>query len=168
MPKFSWLLLSLSLFATNSLAIEPELQQQGMFYFNVSFDAGQTRKTTHDFGFRLDHGQVKPGESMRLSELNTRSAMFDIKYNSNGLQSFKIHGVDYTQEYTVARGAEAGTDEATAGETAPAEATATEPEAQAEPVPQQTETVKKIDIPLGVIIGALIGGVALLAGAGGD
>ncbi len=161
MPKFRWLLLSLSLFSTSSLAVEPELQQQGMFYFNVSFDAGYSKKTKHDFGFRVDRGLVKPGDSMRLSELNSKPAVFNLNYNNAGLQSFKIHGVDYTQEYMVARGAEAGTDEAaTTDEVAPAEEAAAEAEAE----PQEQVAIKRLNIPMGVYIGVLIGGFALAAG----
>ena len=120
----------------NSLAVEPVLDQQGMFYFNMSFDAGTTTKTEHDFGFRLDRTLMQPGETMTMNQLTNSPAVFNLKLNDNGLKSFELNGVDYSQEYYVAR----------------AEG---EPEAQPK---------RKLNIPLGVIIGVGIGVIAI-AGA---
>ena len=60
---FSFLFLSL-----NAYAVEPVLDQQGMIYFNLSFDAGHTTKTEHNFGFRFDRAMVEPGENMTGEE----------------------------------------------------------------------------------------------------
>ena len=157
MSRLTATLLSLLLFSTHGLAFEPEFQQQGMFYFHVSFDAGQSTKAKHHFGFRLDQGLVKPGETMTLTSLVNKPAAFDIQYDSTGLQAFKVHGVDYTEEVLIARGAEAGAEES------PDEVAETEP--APEPVVTEATPVKKINIPLGVIIGGLIGLVAI-AGSG--
>jgi len=159
MSKVYWLFISLILVSINSQAIEPVLDQQGTFYFNLSFDAGQSTKTEHDFGFRFDRSLVQPGENMTMSQLTASPAVFNLKLNNRGLKAFELNGIDYyTDKYYVYRGAEGGDAKSDAAETGD--------EAEAQPVPETTETQKKkIDIPLGVVIGVLIGAVALGAGA---
>ena len=134
MLKVFSLFLSLMIFSTNSLAVEPVLDQQGMFYFNMTFDAGSSTKTEHDFGFRLDRTLMRPGDAMTMNQLTASSAVLNLKLNDNGLKSFELNGVDYSQEVYVAR----------------AEG---EPEAK----PKRT-----LNIPLGVMLGGLIGIVALV------
>ena len=158
MSKVYWLFLSLILASINSHAVEPVLDHQGLFYFNITFDAGQMTKTEHDFGFRFDRSLVQPGETTTMSQLNNKPAVLNLKLNSNGLKAFKLHGIDYsyaTNDTYVHHGAEGG-DTKTDGE----------PEAEAQPIPEPTETAKrKINIPLGVIIGVGIGAIAV-AGTG--
>ena len=160
MSKLGFIFIVLLVFSTHSQAFEPELQQQGMFYYHLSFDVGQSSKPDHYFGFRMDNGLVKPGETMQISELVSRPAVLDINFNNNGLRSFAIHGVDYTSEYYVARADETETEEVATD----AEAAETET-AEPEPVVAEETPLKKLDIPLGVVIGAVIGLVAI-AGAG--
>lgn len=95
MSKVYWLFLSLILASINSHAVEPVLDHQGIFYFNLTFDAGQTTKTEHDFGFRFDRSLVQPGETATMSQLNNKPAVLNLKLNSNGLKAFKLHGIDY-------------------------------------------------------------------------
>ena len=125
---------------SSSHAVEPVLGQQGMFYFNLSFDAGQSTKTKHDFGFRFDRTLTQPGETITMGQLVDQPAVFNLKLNNNGLMAFELNGVDYTVEHYVHRADEGG-------ETDQAE----EPE-------------KSIDVPLGVIIGVLIGTFAIANG----
>jgi hypothetical protein len=167
MSRLFGLFLSLIIVSVNSHAIEPVMDQQGMFYFNMTFDAGQSTKVEHDFGFRLDRTLMQPGESMTMNQLAAKPAVFNLKLNKYGLKSIKLNGVDYTETYYAYRAAE--------GEDAPAEAVdATVAEAEVQATPEVTaEPEKKVDtttspellkIPLGVIIGLLIGSVALAAG----
>ena len=130
----------------NSYAVEPVLDHQGMVYFNLSFDAGHSTKTEHDFGFRFDRSMVRPGENMTMNQLADKPAVFNMKYNSNGLKAFELNGVDYSYIDYVHRGAEGGSTEA-----------------EAQPVPEEIveQPKRKIDIPLGVIIGVGIGLVAI-------
>ncbi len=161
MSKVCWLFLSLILVSVNSYAVEPILDQQGMFYFNLSFDAGQTTKTEHDFGFRFDRALVQPGENMTMSQLTAKPAVFNLKLNKNGLKAFELNGIDYSYEDYVYRGAEGGDAKTGAAKTA----AKTADEAEAQPVPETTaEPKKKINVPLGVIIGVLIGTVAFASG----
>lgn len=165
MSKVYWLLLSLILVSINSHAVEPVLDQQGMFYFNVSFDAGQTTKTEHDFGFRFDRSLVQPGENMTMRQLAAKPAVFNLKLNKNGLKAFELHGIDYSDEYYVYRGAEGGDAKTGAAKTA----AKTGGEAEAQPIPETTEETKKTktlgnvidNAPVGVLIGIVIGGAAL-------
>lgn len=162
------LFFSLLVFSTHSVAFEPELQQQGMFYFNVSFDAGNNTKTKHHFGFRIDQGMVKPGETMMLSALVKRPAALDIQYTKQGIQAFNVHGINYLEEVLVARGAEAGTEDTSAMETE-TEAAPTEETVEAEPV-EETVTAeatpkRELNIPFGVVLGLGIGLIAI-AGSG--
>ncbi|MEQ8288206.1 MAG: hypothetical protein RIB78_00635 [Gammaproteobacteria bacterium] len=162
------LFFSLLVLSTHSLAIEPELQQQGMFYFNVSFDAGTNTKTKHHFGFRIDQGMVKPGESMMLSALVKRPAALDIQYTRQGIQAFNVHGINYLDEVLVARGAEAGSEDTStvAKET---EVTPAEETVEAEPVEETVTTEatprRELNIPFGVVLGLGIGLIAI-AGSG--
>jgi Trk K+ transport system NAD-binding subunit len=140
MLKVFSLFLSLIIVSINSHAVEPVLDQQGMFYFNMTFDAGTSTKTEHDFGFRLDRTLTQPGETIMLNQLNDKPAVFNLKLNDNGLKAFELNGVDYSIEHYVAR----ADGEETATEAAPPK--------------------KSIDVPLGVIIGVLIGTVAVASG----
>lgn len=166
MSKLYAVLFALFLMPLNTLAFEPVMDQQGMFYFNMTFDAGQTTKTEHHFGFRLDRGLVKPGENMTMSQLADKPAVFNLQLNNNGLKAFKLNGIDYSYDDYVYHGAEGGktTSESaeTAAKTAEAETTEVEP---TQPV-EESQLSKAIDnIPLGVLVGAIIGIVAV-AGTG--
>jgi hypothetical protein len=123
-------------FSINTYAVEPVLDQQGMFYFNMSFDAGTSTKTEHDFGFRLDRTLLQPDETMTMNQLTDKPAVFNLKLNNKGLKAFELNGVDYSREYYVAR--------------------ADGKEVEAEP-----KKKLDVDIPLGVIVGALIGVMAV-------
>ena len=143
MSKVYCLSVLLILVSVNSHAVEPVLDQQGMFYFNMTFDAGHSTKTEHDFGFRLDRSLVKPGENMTMSQLTNKPSVINLKLNRNGLKAFELNGIDYSYIDYVSRGAEGG-------------------EVESQPEPVVTEQPKrKVDIPLGVIIGVIIGAVAI-------
>jgi hypothetical protein len=131
------LFLTFILVSINSYAVEPVLDQQGMFYFNMTFDAGHSTKTEHDFGFRLDRTLMQPGDSLSMNQLAAQPAVFNLKLNNNGLKAFELNGVDYSTEYYVSRAE---------GE-----------EAEAQPK-------KAIDVPVGVIVGVLIGAMAVASG----
>lgn len=137
----------------NSQAVEPVLDQQGMFYFNLTFDAGQKTKSEHNFGFRLDRGMVEPGENMTVNQLLNKPAVFNLKMNNNGLQAFELNGIDYAYQDNTYYGAEGS---------AKTGGAKTNDGTEAQPIPEATEQPKKkIDIPLGVIIGALIAATAV-------
>ncbi len=136
MSKLFWMFTSLILISMNTHAVEPVLDQQGLFYFNMSFDAGTTTKTEHDFGFRLDRTLQQPGEIMSMNQLADKPAVFNLKMNDNGLKAFELNGVDYSHEVYVVRAD---------GE---------------EAKPKK----KAVDIPVGVIIGVLVGTVAIASG----
>ena len=133
MLKVFSLFLSLMIFSVNSLAVEPILDQQGMFYFNMTFDAGTSKKTEHDFGFRFDRALIQPDETITMNQSTDSPAVFNLKLSDNGLKAFELNGLDYSQEIYVAR--------------ADGDSGAT---------PR-----RKVDIPLGVIIGVGIGALAL-------
>lgn len=134
MSKIYGLFIALFLVSLNAQAYEPVLDQQGMLYFNLSYDIGQSKKTDHEFGFRFDRSFVEPHETLTMNQLNAQSAVFDVKINDNGLKAFNIHGVDYSYATDIYQAAE--------GEAA--------------------EPKRDLKIPLGVIIGVLIGTLALM------
>ncbi len=137
MSKLFWIFLSLILISMNSYAVEPVLDQQGLFYFNMTFDAGTSTKTEHDFGFRLDRTLMQPGEIMTMNQLADKPAVFNLKMNDNGLKAFELNGVDYSHEVYVAR---------------------------ADGEETEAPSKKAVDIPIGIITGVLIGTAAIVNG----
>ena len=137
----------LAAFTLKSYAIEPILDQQAMAYFNVSFDIGYKKKSTHEFGLRIDRGIIQPGEIMTISQLMPRPAVFNLGFNKLGIKTIELNGVDFTDEYYVYHGAE----------------TETETETEGEPKKKTKSIAKYIDkAPTGVLIGIVILGVALV------
>jgi hypothetical protein len=123
------------------------MDHQGMLYFNLSYDLEHAKKAEHDFGFRFDRSYVQPRETMSLDQLNAKPAVFNLKLNNEGLKAFKVNGIDYSY--------------ATNGPSIYHAAEGDEVEAQ--PIPEATdEPRRKINIPLGVIIGVLIGTMAVV------
>lgn len=140
MLKLFTLFLSLLLVSASAYSVEPVLDQQGMFYFNMTFDAGTKTKTEHDFGFRLDRTLMQPDESITMNQLVDKPAVLNLKLNNNGLKAFELNGVDYSTEYYVARAD---------GE---------------EEVEAQPKKKLDVEIPVGVIVGVLIGTLAIANG----
>jgi len=147
MPKVCFLFVFLLVTTLKSYAIEPILDQQAMVYFNMSFDAGHTKKPTYDFGLRFDRGLVQPSEMMAINRLISKPAAFNLKLNKYGVKALELNGIDFAEEHYVYHGAE------------------TDPEAA-----ETTEKPKKktkslgeyIDkAPTGVLIGIAIATIAL-------
>ena len=139
----------LTIFTLKSFAIEPILDQQATAYFNISFDVGYKKKSTHEFGLRIDRGLIKPGEIMTISQLIPRPAVFNFGFNSRGLKTFELNGADLSDEYYVYHGAETETE--------------TETETEGEPKKKTKSITKYIDkAPTGVLIGLVILVVALV------
>ena len=153
MSKSYGFFLVLLMVSMNAQAYEPVLDHQGMLYFNLTFDVGQSKKVDHDFGFRFDRSFVQPRETMTMNQLNAKPAVFNLKLNNKGLKAFNVHGIDYSYEVNdkyVYHGAEGG-DTKSGGE------------AESQPIPEATEEPRrKIAIPLGVVIGVLIGTMAVV------
>ena len=133
----------LTVFTLKSFAIEPILDQQATVYFNISFDVGYKKKSTHEFGLRLDRGLIEPGEIMTISQLNPRPAVFNFGFNGRGLKTFEINGADLTDEYYVYHGAETETEG--------------EPEKKTKSIGEYIDKA-----PTGVLIGIIIAAVALV------
>ena len=146
MSKLQCSFILLCLLSTNVFAVEPVLQQQGLFYFNMSFDTDQHIKTEHNFGFRVDRALLAPGENISMSQLVNNPAVFNLKLNNHGLQAFEFNGVDYSYIDNVYHAAEADTG------------------AETQPEVVQQEPKRKIDFPIGVFIGVGIGVIAIGAG----
>ncbi len=153
MSKVYGIFLVLLMVSMSAQAYEPVLDHQGMLYFNLTFDVGQSKKVEHDFGFRFDRSLVQPREAITMNQLNAKPAVFNLKLNKKGLKAFNVHGIDYSYAvndkyvYHAAEG----------GETKSSE------EAEAQPIPEATEEPRrKIAIPLGVVIGVLIGTMAAI------
>ena len=54
MPRALLFVFLLAAFALKSFAIEPIIDQQSMVYFNVSFDAGYKKKSSHEYNDNID------------------------------------------------------------------------------------------------------------------
>jgi hypothetical protein len=171
--RISIALICLVVFSTVVYAVEPVDEQQVMLYYIIPLDADKHDNNNHQFGLRFDQTTHNPGDVTQISTLESRPAALDFRMGYKGVQSLKIHGVDYASQL-IARAAE--------GEEAPADVT-TEPETTAEtpaaggegeqaaeteePKEKKTEVQEKIDaLPFGVIIGVLLG-VGFLVGVGG-
>jgi hypothetical protein len=162
---------------TGVFAIEPVNEQQIMVYYHIPLGADRQGENKHQFGLRFDQTTHDPGEVTHINTLEDRPAAMDFRMGYQGMQSFKIHGVDYSN--LIARAAE--------GEEMPVEETdiqaaPTEPatqEDQSEPAvaiedqPEEKTEVEKSaiqtrldELPFGVIMGVILG-IGILAGVGG-
>ena len=173
-------------FSTGVFAVEPVNEQQVMLYYIIPLDADRHDNNKHQFGLRMDQTTHDPGDAIQISSLEKRPAALDFRLGYDGVQSLKLHGVDYAAQL-IARATE---DEQTPAEvtaesqetaaempaTGEGEQTAETPAAGAEgeaatetdePKEKKTVVQEKIDsLPFGVIIGVLLG-VGILAGLGG-
>jgi hypothetical protein len=159
----------------NVSAIEPINDQQVMLYYHIPL-GGDKQHSKHQFGLRFDNTSHDPRDVVQISTLETRPAAFDFRMGYDGVDSIKIHGVDYTAQL-IARATE-GEDalpvepvteappgeEAVTAEPAPADTTPSEvAEVPAEKGPIQ----QKLDeLPFGVVIGVILG-IGIIAGVGG-
>lgn len=167
-------------FSINVSAVEPINDQQVMLYYHIPLGADK-QHSKHQFGLRFDNTSHDPRDVVQISTLETRPAALDFRMGYDGVESIKIHGVDYAS-YLIAKAAE-GEDspvdtevEATTSEdTAAEEATAIDETAATESAPQETAKApaekgpiqKKLDeLPFGVVIGVILG-IGIIAGAGG-
>jgi hypothetical protein len=162
------------IFSTGVFAVEPINEQQVMLYYHIPLGADRQDNNKHQFGLRVDHTTHDPDDVIQISTLEGRPAALDFRMGYKGVQSLKIHGVDYAA-YLIARAAEG--EEAPVEVTAEPEATAetatveseTGPSAETEEKPQEEKTIVQNtldNLPAGVIIGVLLG-IGLLAGVGG-
>lgn len=156
-------------FSMNVSAIEPVNDQQVMLYYHIPLGADK-QHSKHQFGLRFDNINHDPRDVVQISTLEARPATMDFRMGYDGVQSIRIHGVDYAA-YLIARAAEGEdspvepvtetqtAEEVTTAETAPAE-TAEAPE-------EKGPIQKKLDeLPFGVVIGVILG-IGIIAGVGG-
>ena len=156
-------------FSMNVSAIEPVNDQQVMLYYHIPLGADK-QHSKHQFGLRFDNINHDPRDVVQISALESRPAVMDFRMGFDGVQSIRIHGVDYAA-YLIARAAEGEdspvepvtepqtAEEVTTAETAPAE-TAEAPE-------EKGPIQKKLDeLPFGVVIGVILG-IGIIAGVGG-
>jgi len=148
-------------------AIEPVNDRQFMLYYEVPFGGNSSAGDNHSFGLRLDQTSHAPRDVVTLDQLKDKQAVLDFRAGRKGVESVRIHGVEYVNELFVARAAtEEGTDDTGAAE-APAEGEEAVADT-AEPVEEEekTEFEKKLaEVPLGVVIGGLLF-IGILAGGG--
>lgn len=182
--RISFALICLIVFSTGVLAVEPVDDQQVMLYYIIPLDADRQDNNKHQFGLRFDRTTHNPGDEIQINALEKRPAALDFRMGYKGVQSLKIHGVDYAS-YLIARAAE--------GEEAPVETTTGGPEATSDTAAGESETApeapaagdeagtpagteeqqqekpivqQKIDaLPFGVVMGVVLG-VVILVGAG--
>ena len=156
-------------FSMHVSAIEPVNDQQVMLYYHIPLGADK-QHSKHQFGLRFDNTNHDPRDVVQISTLEARPATMDFRMGYDGVQSIRIHGVDYAA-YLIARAAEGEdspvepvteaqtAEEVTTAETAPAEIA----EAPEEKGPIQ----KKLEeLPFGVVIGVMLG-IGIIAGIGG-
>ena len=170
------ILLCLVIATSGTLAIEPVDEQQVMFYYQIPLGGVTSVDREHQFGLRLDQTTHDPRETVHINMLDKRQAAADFRFGYNGIQSLKIHGVDYAG-YLVAR-ANAGEEGEKVMEEQPAEEAVTEAnpevaaeetgsEPEAEPVEEKGTIQQTMDeLPAGVIFGVILG-IGILAGVGG-
>lgn len=148
-------------------AMEPVNDRQLMLYYEVPFGNSSRAGDNHSFGLRLDQTRHAPGDVITLDKLKDKTAVLDFRAGRKGVESFRIHGIDYANELFVARAAtEEGAEDSGAAETTVedegAAADTTEPVEKEE----KTGFAKTLsEVPLGVVIGGLLF-IGILAGAG--
>lgn len=151
MLKASFLSLPFLLLSINSHAIEPVLDQQAIFYFDFTFDTSQKTKYKHHFGLRLDHAWHTPGDNITVGQLLAKPAIISLRMNNHGLQALELNGIDYAHYDSIYHATE--------------DSAKTNNGTETQPLPERVEQPKKkLEIPLGVIIGGLIGILAVASG----
>jgi len=160
------------IFSTGVFAVEPVNEQQVMLYYHIPLGADRQDNNKHQFGLRFDQTTHEPGDVIQISALENRPAAMDFRMGYDGVQSLKIHGVDYAA-YLIARAAEGDEVPVDAADEQeiPTESTDGEGEATAETEepgePEKSAIQTKMDnLPAGVIIGVLLG-IGILSGIGG-
>ncbi len=146
----------------NSLALEPVSEAHAMIYYQVPFSAGKQEQKKHSFGFRMDHTSYNHGEMIEYQKIMNKKAAFDFKMGHDGVQGMYVSGVDYLKLYRLKKAAEdEGEEESVDAETN-----------KANPVSEVAsgigDTIEELTarIPLGFMIGGIIG-IVLITGAGG-
>lgn len=161
------------------MAVEPVDDQQLMLYYHVPLGAGNQQSAKHQFGLRMDRTTHDPRDTVQIDVLEKQQATIDFRMNYDGVQSIRIHGVNYAS-YLVARAAASDeseeaitsteSDTATGEDTTEGDPTAATEETAAEEKPAEDEKtiVQQTldDLPFGVVIGVLLG-IGILAGVGG-
>ena len=147
-------------------AVEPVNDRQLMLYYEVPIGGDSITGNSHSFGLRLDRTSHAPREVTTLNQLRDKTAVFDFRAGKDGIESFKVHGIDYTSSLIVARAAteetpEEGADGATAEEGEGPVNTAETGEKK-----EKTGFAKTLsEVPFGVVIGGLLF-IGIMAGAG--
>ena len=151
-----------------------------MLYYHIPLGGAKAEDSKHQFGLRLDQTTHDPRNTVHINMLEKRQAAADFRFGYSGMQSLKIHGVDYSG-YLVAR-ADAGDEDVKVMEEQAAEEAiedaiteegqeAVAEEAgvdQEEKTEDEKGTVQKTldELPAGVIFGVILG-LGILIGVGG-
>lgn len=137
-----------------------------MLYYQIPLGADK-QQSEHQFGLRFDQTNHDPRDVVQIDVLESRPAAMDFRMGYNGVQSINLHGTDYAK-YLIARAAEDESPEAV--DAGSVDESATQDETGAADTSQQgnakTLTQAVSDMPVGVIMGVVIG-LLILAGAGG-
>ena len=161
------------LVAAECNAAEQILEPHAMFYYTIPLGGSHGGKIKPAFGFRMDTALVEPGKPIDYPKLFRHQAVFDLKFDHDGIEELKISGVDYLKQYRAlqANGDETGSTADNAGTTADnAEAAeaGTAPAQQGEAgttekkggimskLPDYSNAIKKTQY-LGLIVGAMVG-----------
>jgi hypothetical protein len=147
-------------------------EPHALLYYQFAF-SGDAPDRQSRFGLRLDRTFRESDQVLEFRDIIVRPAVAELRFNSAGMESLTLAGVDYLAQYRMLNAAEgepaegetAAGGEAAAGEGAgkPAEKPAAKP-AEKKPEEKEKLTMDKVmhSIPPGFFIGAGI--AALLLG----
>jgi len=93
-------LFAMFMITSNGWAVEPIVDQQAMFYYQIPFGGIKKADNSHKFGFRIDRVTVdrltgQYSDSLTFNDLMKRPASLDIQIGHQGIAALKMHGYDY-------------------------------------------------------------------------
>ncbi len=89
-----------------SMAVEPINETHAMIYYKIPFSGAKKPENRPSFGFRMDHTSYQRGEMIEYKDLMNKTAAFDFRMGSEGVQGVYVSGVDFLQRYRLHRQAE--------------------------------------------------------------
>ena len=79
------------------------MEPHAMLYYQVPLGGGNKQKHKSTFGFRFDNAIHETGKQIDYQRLFNQEPVLDFRLNNDGVEAFKITGIDYLKKYRLLR-----------------------------------------------------------------